>query len=71
MWQLPFGELRDAIAFCTDKEHPMDPLKLEFFICRIMTSLLFDTGRGCPQRGEGRNVPGSTGNHGNLFPAML
>lgn len=47
MWQLPFGELRDAIAFCTDKEHPMDPLKLEFFICRIMTSLLFDTGRGC------------------------
>ena len=30
MWQLPFGELRDAIAFCTDKEHPMDPLKLEF-----------------------------------------
>ena len=31
----------------TDKEHPMDPLKLEFFICRIMTSLLFDTGRGC------------------------
>lgn len=47
MWQLPFGELRDAIAFCTDKEHPMDPLKLEFFISRIMTSLLFDTGRGC------------------------
>lgn len=47
MRQLPFGELRDAITFCTDKEHPMDPLKLEFFICRIMTSLLFDTGRGC------------------------
>ena len=31
MRQLPFGELRDAITFCTDKKHPMDPLKLEFF----------------------------------------
>lgn len=47
MRQLPFEELRDAVTFCMEKEHPIDRLQLEFFVCRIMTSLLFDTARGC------------------------
>lgn len=49
MEQLPFDELRDAVIFCSEKEHSMDSTQLEFFICRIMTSLLFDTARGCRQ----------------------
>lgn len=47
MKQLPFEELQDTVAFCRDTEHKMDSLQLEFFICRILTSLLFENGKGC------------------------
>lgn len=47
MHQLPFDELCSSIEFCMQKEHQMELEKLEFLICRILTSLLFDTGRGC------------------------
>lgn len=44
--QLPFEAMKETIEFCMDKKHCLDYKKLEFFVCRIWTSLLFDVGRG-------------------------
>lgn len=49
MDQLPFEALKECVQFCRNCEVPMNEEKLEFFICRIFTSLIFDLGRGCEQ----------------------
>lgn len=47
MEQLPFDALRDSVEFCMDKEHMIEYEMLEFYLCRIWTSLIFDVGRRC------------------------
>ena len=47
MDQLPFQALEESVNFCLSYNPPMDKEKLEFFFCRIFTSLIFDIGRGC------------------------
>lgn len=47
MEQLPFDALRDSVEFCMDKEHMIEYEALEFYLCRIWTSLIFDVGRRC------------------------
>lgn len=47
MDQLPFLAMREAVEFCLAQENIFDYKKLEFFVCRIWTSLLFEIGKGC------------------------
>lgn len=47
MEQLPFDALKESVEFCMNKEHMLEYEKLEFFICRIWTTLIFDIGRRC------------------------
>lgn len=47
MEQLPFDALKESVEFCMDEEHMLEYSKLEFYLCRIWTSLIFDVGRRC------------------------
>lgn len=47
MQQLPFEALRESVEFCMDKEHEINHEALEYYLCRIWTSLIFDIGRRC------------------------
>lgn len=45
--KFPFEAIRECVEFCMQEEHMIEYEKLEFYICRIWTSLLLDDGRKC------------------------
>lgn len=45
--KFPFDAIKDCVKFCMEEEHMLEYDKLEFYICRIWTSLLLDDGRKC------------------------
>lgn len=50
MNQLPFEAMKESIEFCMEQGHGFNYEKLEFFVCRIWTSVLFDMGRKCDKK---------------------
>lgn len=48
MEQLPFEELKRCVDFCR-KQGTIDEKVLEFYISRILTSLIFELGAGCTE----------------------
>lgn len=47
MNQLPFDAMKESVEFCMSNEHCLPYDILEFWVCRIWTSLLFDIGKEC------------------------
>lgn len=61
MNQLPFEALGKTVEYYRRHSRTFSDKELEFFICRIWTSLIFDIGRGCDRemrRGMCREVTG-------------
>lgn len=47
MRQMPFDELKECVRFCREQDPKYSDELMEFYLCRIWTSLIFDVGRGC------------------------
>ena len=47
MRQMPFDALRECVRFCREKNPTYSDELMEFYLCRIWTTLIFDVGRGC------------------------
>lgn len=47
MEQLPFQAMEECIAFCKEHDPQYKEEWMEFLVCRIWTTLLFDVGLGC------------------------
>lgn len=47
--KFPFDAIKDCVDFCMERKYTLEYEKLEFYICRIWTSLLLDDGRKCPK----------------------
>jgi len=45
--KFPFDAIKESVEFCMQEDHSIEYEKLEFYICRIWTSLLLDDGRKC------------------------
>lgn len=45
--KLPFKAMEKCVNFCSEHGKNLSREELEFFVCRIWTTLIFDIGRGC------------------------